>query len=106
MRSTFRAQARSYITGARHLAFQRGARILVNCFRVKIYSMSESAGVTCSICAFFKNSLVNFFPVYLDFGRRLDPDTYLISFYSEYRNDDIITDDKFLPDTPCQYEHN
>jgi len=87
-------------------AFQRSARLLVKCYRVKNNSWSVAAAVTGCFCTFFKNSLINFFPVYLDFWWCLDPDTYLISFHAQYCNDDIVTNDKFFPDTPCQNEHN
>jgi len=57
-------------------------------------------------CTFIEYSLVNFFPVYLDLTRRIDPETYLIAFYAHYYNSDIITDDKFLPNPSCQNEHS
>jgi hypothetical protein len=30
----------------------------------------------------------------------------LVSFNAQNRNDDVVTDDKFLSNTPCQNEHN
>jgi hypothetical protein len=48
--------------------------------------------------ALLEYSLVDFFAVNLDFGRRRDSNTYLITSYAQYRNSYIITDDKLLPD--------
>lgn len=53
----------------------------------------------------FQDSLVDFFSVNLDLWRSLDPDSYLITFYAQYRYSDIITDDKFFPNSSCQNEH-
>jgi len=54
---------------------------------------------------FLQDSLVDLFTVYLDIRRRLDADADLIAFYAEYRYGDIITNDKFLSDPSCQYQH-
>ncbi len=56
--------------------------------------------------AFLEYSLVDFFPVYRDLTRCLDSDTYLITFYAQYCNGYIVTDDNFLTNTPCQNEHS
>ena len=56
--------------------------------------------------SFLQDSLVNFFPVHLHLGRCLDADTNLIPFNSKYGDNDIITDDKFLSNSSCQYKHN
>ena len=56
--------------------------------------------------AFPQYSLVDFFPVNLDFGRRRDSDTYLITSYAQYCNSYIIADDKLLPDPSRQNKHS
>jgi len=71
--------------------------------------VAELVPVPCSVCflcSFFQNSLINFFPVNLHLGRRLDTDAYLVSFNAQYRYHDIVTDDKLLSNSSCQNEHN
>ena len=53
-----------------------------------------------------QDSLVNFFPVHLYFRRRLDTNTNLVPFNSEYGDNDVIIDDKLLSNPSCQYKHN
>jgi len=55
--------------------------------------------------AFLEYSLVDFFPVNLDFGRRRDSDTYLITSYAQYCNSYVIADNKLLSDLSHQNEH-
>jgi hypothetical protein len=58
-----------------------------------------------TVSPFLQDSLVDLFAVYLDIGRCLDADAYLITFYAKYRYDDIITNDKLLSDPSCQNQH-
>jgi hypothetical protein len=72
----------------------------------KEFLKSEIAGTSGAIRVFFEYPLVDFFTVHLDFGRRRDSDTYLITSYAQYCNSYIITDDKLLPDPSSQNEHS
>jgi hypothetical protein len=109
--ATSRAQERSYRTterGRRSADIEARTTERKNTgfgFPGKEFSSSVIAVASAAFVAFFQNALVDFFPVHLDFGRRLDSDTYLISLYAQYCNYDIVTDDKFLPNPSCQYEH-
>ena len=55
---------------------------------------------------FLEYSLVDFFAMNLDFGWRRDPDTYLVTFHTQYGNGDNLANDKFLTNFSCQYEHS
>ena len=68
--------------------------------------MQSTAVCTFLVCTFFEYLLIDFFPVYRDLTRRLDPNKYLMTFHAQYCNGDVITDDNFLPTTPCQNEHS
>jgi hypothetical protein len=70
-------------------------------------NQSEIAGgFTRTVGSFLQNPLVDFFPVYLHLGRCLNADPYLVPLYAQYRNHDIVTDDKLLSNSSCQNEHN
>jgi hypothetical protein len=73
-------------------------------FKLRTFGIG-STGPSGAVRAFLEYSQVNFFTVYLDFGRCRDSDTYLTSFHAQYCNVDIITDDQALPNPSCQYEH-
>jgi len=68
-------------------------------------SKSKIVAACSAVGPFLQDTLVDFFAVYLNFGWRLDTDTYLITFYAEYCYGDIITNDKLLSDPSCQNQH-
>ena len=72
----------------------------------RIIEIKDVWHVRYAVRAFLEYSLVDFFPVYRDLNRCLDPDTYLITFHAQYGNGDIVTDDNFLINTPGQNEHS
>jgi hypothetical protein len=66
---------------------------------------SKIAAACSTVGPFLQDALVDFFAVHLNFGRCLDADTYLITFYAKHCYGDIITNDKFLSDPSCQNQH-
>ena len=51
-------------------------------------------------------TLLTLMLLYRDLRGRLDSNKYLMTFHAQYCNGDIVTDDNFLPTTPCQNEHS
>jgi hypothetical protein len=68
---------------------QRGAGTPADYCSVEKFLKSEIAGALGGFHPFIEYSLVDFFPVYLYFGWRCDPDTYLTSFHTHYCDSDV-----------------
>jgi hypothetical protein len=59
-----------------------------------------------AVGSFLQNPLVDLFAVNLDIMRRFDADSNLVTLDPQNGDCDVITDDKFLPYSSCQYQHN
>jgi len=54
---------------------------------------------------FSENSLENFLAMHLHFGRRVDTNSYLITFHAQHGHRDILTDHQLFPHSSSQYQH-
>ncbi len=68
--------------------------------------MQSAAVCTFLVCTFLEYSLVDFFAVYRDLTRRLDPNNYLMTFHAHYCDGDIVIDNNFLINAPCHNKHS
>jgi len=68
-------------------------------------SSAFDGGLAGAVVPLFQNALINFFAVNLDVVWRLDADSNLIPLDPQNGDRDVITDDKFLSNSSCQYKH-
>jgi hypothetical protein len=55
--------------------------------------------------AFALDSLKNFFTVHSDMLRGINPDTHLVTFYTQHSQRDLVADHYRLTDSPSQNKH-